>query len=156
MIKNQKDFWAGVLFAVFGVAAVVIARENPMGTLSRMGPAYFPTILGVMLAVLGAGISVTALFRRPSSGSGRIAPVEWGVLLFILAGPSVFALTLLKAGLLVSTFLMVAISSFARPGTGRLEVVVLSAVVSGLIWLLFVYGIGLRVPVLPVASAFGF
>ena len=43
-IKHEKDFWAGILFALLGLGAVVVAQENRLGTLSRMGPAYFPTV----------------------------------------------------------------------------------------------------------------
>ncbi len=150
MIKNQKDFWAGILFAVFGVVTVILAQENAMGTLSRMGPAYFPTVLGVFLALLGVIISALGLFRRPADGStGHFEPIKWGVLLLVLAGPAAFALTLMKGGLLVAIFLLIAISSLADQSAKKLEIVILSCVVSALIWLLFVYGIGLQVPVLP-------
>ena len=54
--KNQKDFWAGILFVIFGIGTVVVAQENALGTLSRMGPAYFPTILGAMLALMKKGV----------------------------------------------------------------------------------------------------
>ena len=69
-IKNPKDFWAGLMFFVFGAAFVVIAVGTPdfinriwgdklipgyqIGSAVRMGPAYFPVVLGGLLAVLGA------------------------------------------------------------------------------------------------------
>ena len=69
-IRNQKDFWAGLMFMAFGLAFVSIAYGTPdflnemlgrklvpgyqMGSPTRMGPAYFPVLLGAMLAVLGA------------------------------------------------------------------------------------------------------
>ena len=49
-IKDAKDFWSGVMFAVFGLAFMVFARQYDMGTAARMGPAYFPTALGLLLA----------------------------------------------------------------------------------------------------------
>ena len=53
-IKNPKDFWAGVMFIVFGLAAMIIALMNyQFGTAVRMGPGYFPTVLGGLLVVLG-------------------------------------------------------------------------------------------------------
>lgn len=56
-ITNGKDFWAGVMFTAFGLAFMIVAAENySMGTAVRMGPAYFPTVLGGMLAVLGGAI----------------------------------------------------------------------------------------------------
>jgi hypothetical protein len=53
-IINGKDFWAGIMFMMFGLAFMLISRNYPMGSALRMGPAYFPTVLGGMMAVLGA------------------------------------------------------------------------------------------------------
>ena len=53
LIRNPKDFWAGVLFVAFGTAAIVIAPSYPLGTAARMGPGYFPRMLGILLIVLG-------------------------------------------------------------------------------------------------------
>src|SRR5256886_485675 len=58
-ITNGKDFWAGVMFIAFGLAFMVVAQNYAMGNAVRMGPAYFPTALGGLLAVLGAAV----LFR---------------------------------------------------------------------------------------------
>jgi hypothetical protein len=55
-IANGKDFWAGAMFTVFGLAFMLVAQNYNMGTAVRMGPAYFPTVLGGMLAVLGGFI----------------------------------------------------------------------------------------------------
>ena len=54
VIKSPKDFWAGVMFITFGAGMGVIALKNyQMGSAVRMGPAYFPVVLGGILAVLG-------------------------------------------------------------------------------------------------------
>jgi hypothetical protein len=49
-IKHAKDFWSGVMFTTFGLGFAVIAQNYDMGTAARMGPAYFPTVLGGLLA----------------------------------------------------------------------------------------------------------
>jgi len=53
-ITNGKDFWAGLMFIAFGLAFMYVSRDYSMGTAVRMGPAYFPMVLGGILAVLGA------------------------------------------------------------------------------------------------------
>ncbi len=53
-ITNGKDFWAGAMFIAFGLAFMYVAQSYAMGNAVRMGPAYFPTALGGLLAVLGA------------------------------------------------------------------------------------------------------
>lgn len=55
-ITNGKDFWAGLMFIAFGAAFMYVSQNYAMGTAVRMGPAYFPTVLGGMLIVLGAAV----------------------------------------------------------------------------------------------------
>ena len=63
-IKNGKDFWAGLMFAGFGLGFMLVAFNYPMGSAVRMGPAYFPTVLGGLLAVLGAVIFFRAFVSK--------------------------------------------------------------------------------------------
>ena len=53
MIKGTKDFWAGAVFVAFGAAALVMAQDYSLGTVSRMGPGYFPRMLSILLMVVG-------------------------------------------------------------------------------------------------------
>ena len=69
-IKSPKDFWAGVMFMGFGLFAVVWSLTHyQMGTAVRMGPGYFPVMLGGLLAVLGAAVFAESLLARPSPDS---------------------------------------------------------------------------------------
>jgi len=52
-VKSPKDFWAGLMFIAFGLFFVIGARNYRMGSAARMGPAYFPTMLGGLMAVIG-------------------------------------------------------------------------------------------------------
>jgi len=63
-ITNGKDFWAGVMFIAFGLGFMVVAQNYAMGNAVRMGPAYFPTVLGGMLAVLGAAVFLRAFLSK--------------------------------------------------------------------------------------------
>jgi hypothetical protein len=68
-IKNPKDFWAGLMFLASGLFFALWAMEfYQMGTAVRMGPAYFPTVLGFLLAALGAVILLQGLFARIAAG----------------------------------------------------------------------------------------
>ena len=55
-IRNAKDFWSGVMFIAFGLFFAGFARQYDLGTAARMGPAYFPTMLGLLLVLVGAMI----------------------------------------------------------------------------------------------------
>ena len=63
-IKNGKDFWAGLMFISFGLGFALVAQNYPMGSAVRMGPAYFPTVLGALLAVLGGAILFRAFVSK--------------------------------------------------------------------------------------------
>src|SRR6187455_3145266 len=52
-IRNNRDIWAGVMLIVTGAAAVIMARNYAFGTALRMGPGYFPSILGGLLVMFG-------------------------------------------------------------------------------------------------------
>ena len=66
-ITNGKDFWAGLMFIAFGLAFMLISQNYAMGNAVRMGPAYFPTVLGGMLAVLGAAVLVRGFVSKISN-----------------------------------------------------------------------------------------
>lgn len=89
-IKNGKDFWAGLMFMAFGLGFMIVAMNNyAMGTAVRMGPAYFPTMLGGLCAVLGAAIFLRAFVSRIRFGlkftDFRIVPFIVGLALAGLA-----------------------------------------------------------------------
>ena len=125
-----------------------MAQENALGTLSRMGPGFFPTALGVILTLLGCGLSLRALLLS-GAGDGSLEKVHWGVLLCILGSVAVFAVTLLEFGVLLSIALMIVLSSLASGRFRAGEVGVLTVFMCLLCWLIFIFGVGLQVPVLP-------
>ncbi len=71
-LRRNKDFLAGLLFILIGALAVVFARDYPMGSAMRMGPGYFPTILGGILFLLGVYVMVRGI------RSGAIVKGDWG------------------------------------------------------------------------------
>jgi len=63
-VKNGKDFWAGLMFAGFGLGFMLVSLNYPMGSAVRMGPAYFPAVLGGLLALLGAVVFFRAFVSK--------------------------------------------------------------------------------------------
>jgi len=85
-ITNGKDFWAGVMFVAFGIAFMWVSRNYAMGTSVRMGPAYFPTVLGGLLAVLG-GVVLFRAFVTRTENPLRVFPfVGWRLLVGLALG----------------------------------------------------------------------
>lgn len=89
-VKNGKDFWAGLMFLAAGLGFMLVAIKNyNMGTAVRMGPAYFPTLLGGLMAILGFAIFIRAFVSRTRHSLRVVAfrPVPFivGALLCVLA-----------------------------------------------------------------------
>jgi hypothetical protein len=85
-ITNGKDFWAGLMFVAFGLAFMWKAQDYAMGTSVRMGPAYFPTMLGGLLAVLGAVVLFRAFVTKVENPL-RVFPFKlWRVVVGLVLG----------------------------------------------------------------------
>ncbi len=116
-LKNPKDFYSGLLFMAFGLAAAIIGRDYPMGTAVRMGPGYFPTILGAILIVMG-GVLV---FRGLVTKGEPIGGVAVKAMVLVLGAVSFFAGMVDWLGLVVSVSAVVLISSLANQPFKPLE-----------------------------------
>jgi hypothetical protein len=88
-VTNGKDFWAGLMFMSFGLGFMYVSRDYSMGTAVRMGPAYFPMVLGGMLTVLGAVVFFRAFVSKEPAPIRvfpfRILPVIIGLVLGVVA-----------------------------------------------------------------------
>lgn len=114
-IRNQKHFIGGVMFLAFGLLFAGVGARYQFGSAAEMGPGYFPTVLGVILALLGVLISAGAMSRRAEEDT--VGRFEWKVFLLILGSVTLFGLLLKALGLIASLFVLVMTSSFANPET---------------------------------------
>ena len=144
-IRSPKDFWAGIMFITFGLAALLIAREYPIGTAGRMGPGYFPRVLGLMMIGLGAILSLRALKLRGT-------PIQFGSfkpLLIVLGSVIIFALLAPKLGLVLATIALILSSSVASDEYRWKESIIASLVLAVFTVLAFAWGLKLQLPVWP-------
>jgi hypothetical protein len=146
LIRNQKDFYAGLLFMAFGLAALVIARSYPVGVASRMGPGYFPRILGILLLGLGALLSLCGL----RSGGEAMSAWHGRPLCIILLSVWAWGLAAQWLGLVVASLALVFISSVASEEFGWKEALVSGAIQAASVVAVFVYGLGMPLPVWPI------
>ncbi len=155
-IKSQKDFFSGLMFAVVGGAFAYGATSYTVGTGARMGPGYFPLVLGVILAILGAIVMFKALVVETPSGD-KIGGWAWKPLFFIIAGNLLFGILLgglpsikLPAmGLIAAIFGTTLVVSKAGDTFVLKEVLILSTVLSIGSYLAFVVLLKLQFPVWP-------
>ncbi len=138
-IRSQEDFWAGLMFVGFGILAIVVARNYPMGSALRMGPGYFPTWLGGIMVVIGA-IMTGRAYRIEGEAIGRWG---WRALLWLSAAFAGFGLLIEKAGFVLALLALIISSSLAGRDTRPIELVVLIVVLIAGSVALFIYGLEL-------------
>jgi hypothetical protein len=144
---QAKDFWAGLLFLAFGLAFAIGAQNYDMGTAQRMGPAYFPTILGALLAVMGLYIASRALRRRATDG--QVERFYFRPLLLVLGAVVLFAVMLRPLGLVVALSSLIFVGSLGGPDFKAREVIVIIVVMVLLVLAVFIWALGLTIPVWP-------
>ena len=146
-IRNHRDLWAGVMFFAFGVLFVVLSRQYQLGTAAKMGPGYFPTVLGGILALLGLIIFGKAFDKK--NADLKIDKVGWRELLLILGSVALFGLLLPSMGMVVSIFILIAVAALASHEFIVRDTVLTSVVLIAMSYLVFVKGLELQFPVWP-------
>ena len=158
-ITNGKDFWAGLMFIAFGLGFMLVAQNYAMGNAVRMGPAYFPTVLGGMLAVLGAVIFLRAFVSKIEHPLAvfpfRLWLVVGGLVLSVIAfytQPPREASIVWQIGHMLLAGLAVGLM-FAAFGERSLWVILFSVVIFG--YMLKPLGLVLATGLLVFVSAWG-
>jgi hypothetical protein len=146
-LKNPKDFWAGVMFAAIGFAFAIIVKvyDYPMGTASRMGPGYFPFVLGTILGLLGILIIAKSFFTT----GAPISKFAWRPILWVLSAVVIFGLTAKIIGLVLAIVVLVMVSSFGGHEFKFKEQVIAAVILAAGSVLIFVKGLKLPFEVWP-------
>jgi len=155
-IKSQKDFFAGLMFSGVGVAFAVGATTYTVGTGARMGPGYFPLVLGILLAVLGAVIMMKSLVVETVDGE-RIGKWAWRPLFFVIAANLIFGVLLgglpsigLPAmGMILAIYALTIVASLADGHFKLKETLILGTILAAGSYLAFVVLLKLQFPVWP-------
>ena len=155
-IKSQKDFYAGLMFVITGAAFGGGATSYTLGDGARMGPGYFPLLLGVLLAAIGLYVTVESLLVQPDE-DGQIGAWAWRPLGFIIGANIVFGLCIgglpklgiPSLGLIVGIYALTFISSLASHEHRNKAVFFLATFLAILSYLAFVYLLKLQFPVWP-------
>lgn len=145
-IRSPKDLWAGLMFIAFGLFFLIWAQMfYQMGSAVRMGPAYFPSVLGGLLALLGVLVLIDAFVEE----GPKVPTFHFRPMIFVLAGCLAFAYILKPAGLIVSIFALVVVSALGGHEFRWKEVVILAAVLAVFSVFVFVKGLTLPFPIWP-------
>ncbi|MBU3654251.1 MAG: tripartite tricarboxylate transporter TctB family protein [Limnohabitans sp.] len=159
-IKSQKDFFSGLMFLVVGAAFAWGATSYSVGTGARMGPGYFPLLLGVLLAILGSVIMFYSLVVETPSGD-KIGTFAWRPIGYILGANLVFgvllgglpSIKLPSMGLMVAIYALVVIASKAGDNFKLRDVLILATILAAGSYLAFIVLLKLQMPVWPTFIA---
>jgi len=147
-IKSQRDFFSGLMFLVVGLAFAWGATDYSMGSGARPGPGYFPMMLSVLMAIIGAIVIFTSLTIEVEGGD-PVGDIAWRPLLVVVAAIVLFAVALPRLGLVITTPLLIIVVSFASTEFKWPGVLIASVVLDVFSWLVFVKGLNLTIPLWP-------
>jgi hypothetical protein len=155
-IKSQKDFFSGLMFTVVGVAFAWGATTYTVGTGARMGPGYFPLMLGILMALIGLGIMFTGLSVETTDGE-KIGKWAWKQVVFILGANLAFGILLgglpslgiPAMGMIIAIYALVIISSLAGHEFKLPSVLALATVLAVGSYVAFIWALKLQIQVWP-------
>jgi Ca2+/H+ antiporter len=143
-IFHSKDFWSGLSLIAVGVAAMVLARDYPFGTALRMGPGYFPVILGALLILFGLAILAGGL-RRGEQVEGSWSPRALVILPLSLI---LFGALMQYAGFVPAMLVLIVGSAAASSEFRLVEVLLFALGLTALSVVVFVWALGLPYPLI--------
>jgi len=147
IVRSPKDLLAGLLFIAAGIAAIAIAANYTLGTAARMGPGYFPRMLGMLLIVLGAILAARSLRLTGPPLPGW----KWRPVLVTLGSVVMFGLIVNRVGLVISTILLIVMASAASHEFRLRDAVISGIALAALAVGVFVIGLKLQIGIWPGA-----
>jgi hypothetical protein len=148
-VKNQRDFWSGLMFIAVGLGFSWGATNYSFGVSARPGPGYFPFGLGLLLALLGAIVLFKSIVTRTKPGEGQIGAFAWKPLLTILISVAVFGFVLPRLGMVITLPLLIFMSSWAGDEFRWRDALVNSVILTAMSWGVFSKGLSLTIPLWP-------
>lgn len=144
-VRHPKDFWSGALFIAVGIGAIVLGSRYTLGSAARMGPGYFPRVLGILLVVLGGMLALRAL----AVDGPKVERMRWWPTLLVLGSVVAFGLIVQTVGLALSTVALIVVASAASPGFRWKEALVAGVMLATLVSGVFIVGLNLTLPIWP-------
>lgn len=144
--RDRKDFNAGVMYICIGGFFAGFATNYPMGTAVRMGPAYFPSLLGVLLGLLGLILVFRSFFMH---GGELPSKTHWRPLMFILGAACLFGFLIGPAWLVPSALVMMIVGSFGGWDFRWKEQILSSIFMTAACVGIFYFGLGLPFKLFP-------
>ena len=143
-VRNPADFWSGLLFLTCALSFLWTARSYDFGSPLRMGPSFFPVVLSVVLAMIGS----VALLRSFVATGEPIGGFAVKGFLLVTLGTVLFAALIERTGIVVAVSAITLVSAYASVKFTWRQGVIMALLLSGFCALVFVYGLGVPMPIL--------
>ena len=144
MLQRPRDVVGGVVIMAIGTGFLLVGQELDFGTSFRMGPGYFPTILSIILILMGAALALLAL-RQPAEEHG-FGGIPWRGVVLVIGGTIFFGFALRSLGFIPVLFLLVFATAWASNYARWRTVLPLALGMTLFCWLVFIRGLGLPLP----------
>ena len=142
-VKSPQDFGAAMLFLAIGIAGIYFGQDLTFGTASRMGPGYFPTLLSIVIVLIGAIVGLKSL----AIDGPPIEPTKVRPILFILLAILAFGYLIEQIGLAITATGLAIFAAYARRDVNLKETVVLAVGLSLFAIVVFAYALGQPLPI---------
>src|SRR3954469_25919050 len=144
-IRSMKDFSAGLMFIGIGGLFGIGANQYPMGTAVRMGPAYFPSILGWGTVALGLFVLIESFIVEDEPPT----PTAWRPLIMVIASVTAFAALINTGGLITATIVQIIMSALGGHEFKWKEAIISAVILSVAVWAIFDKALGLPFKLFP-------
>ena len=142
--RNNRDFWAGIFYIGLGAIGMWMARDYPFGSALRMGPGYFPSVLGGMMIAFGVAVLLMGVKNNEKIKPG----FSWRALIVLPIATVAFGVTMEEAGFIPALLLLIPISAAASKEFQWLEVTLLTVGLTIMSLAIFIWGLGLPYPMI--------
>ena len=146
-ILARADVLSGLLFIATAAFGLWASRNYPVGTALRMGTGYVPRLLCWLL--LGLGVVVLVQGVRKPAALLRSSSQAWRAVLSVTLSLVTFGLSIERLGLVLAILLLTGIGALATRSLRPLEVALAALGLIALSWGIFIFGLGLTIPVWP-------
>lgn len=142
--RNNRDFFAGVFYILLGTLGMFMARDYPFGSALRMGPGYFPSVLGGMMIAFGVAVMMMGVKNNEKMKVGW----SWRALFVLPLATVVFGVMMEEAGFIPALLVLIPLAASAGKEFKVGEIALLTIGLTILSTLLFIKGLGLPYPLI--------
>ena len=147
-LKN-KDLLAGLMFVVIGIVFWVGASNYQMGSAARMGPGWFPSVLGAIMTFLGVLIAAIGLKNQATWTAGEGIGWTWQPVIILTVAVILFGFALPTLGMVVAIIMLTFISGIAAHDKEYQSLAMITVIMCIFCAAVFVWGLKLQMKLFP-------